>query len=200
MNAATPRYSSCAAAVQYYKMYHIVRNVPDNETFWFYVYVSEKLKFFRWLLRDIVKFSAFDVELDMRLVYQRQVLGGVTDHGHAAWNEYLKGSSLVHTMGGMDLALRDVPYLNKLAYLVALKRTVIENSSVVAGLKYLDLATASITQNHQSQLTHPKHQQRRHICSNRRRQQQQQQQQQQQLRFNEKSKKSTSYFDDLCLW
>lgn len=136
---APPRKLSYAA-VQYYKMYHIVRNVPDNKNFWFYIYISEKLRFFRWLLRDIVKFSAFDVELDMRMVYQKQVLGGVTDHGHAAWNEYLKGSSLVYTMNGMDSALKNVPYLNKLAYLVALKRVTIENDTW-SQLRYLDLAT-----------------------------------------------------------
>ncbi|CAI6371051.1 unnamed protein product [Macrosiphum euphorbiae] len=125
-------------------MYHIVRNVPDDKNFWFYVYISKKLKCFRWFLRDIVKYSAFDVELDMRLVYQCRVMGGATDHGHAAWNEYLKGSSLVYGIR-TDFKLNNVEYLNKLAYLVALKRITSIDRSFVYGTKlnFLDLATGS---------------------------------------------------------
>lgn len=93
--------------------YHISRK--------FYSYKVDVMKYFNKsvpFLEDLVRYSAFDVEIDMRQYYERLYISK-SDEGHNYWLDSLRKQSL--TVDVKDF-LNEYNYWKKLLYLIMVKR------------------------------------------------------------------------------
>lgn len=112
------------------KSYHLVNSLKYSNA------VKKYVTWFQWLIDDIIYYSAFDVELDLRNYYE-QIYICNPDSGHLFWKQNLANNSILEN----DVALSKIFYWKKISFLVALNT--INHVETVDIIKKFDLLVSN---------------------------------------------------------